>query len=113
MSKIPLWLDESISEAQFQRQVLRLAQQLGWLAFHPAKGQYKGGRWVSPTQGDTGFPDLVLCRPPRLVFAELKSAKGRLRPMQQVWRDALQLVPAVEYYTWRPSDWHAILRILE
>ena len=29
-------------------------------------------------QGDTGFPDLVIARDGQVIFAELKSAKGRL-----------------------------------
>jgi hypothetical protein len=52
---------------------------------------------------DPGFPDLVLVRQPRIIFAELKSAGGRMSAHQKLWLAALLGCP-VEVYLWRPAD---------
>src|SRR5437762_1447114 len=39
--------------------------------------------------GHQGFPDIVAVRPPRLLFVELKGAKGRVSEEQLAWMDAL------------------------
>ena len=54
----------------------------------------------------------MLTRPPRLIFAEMKSAKGRVSEAQRDWLDDLDACPGVESYTWRPSDWFDIELIL-
>jgi hypothetical protein len=65
-----------------------------------------------------GFPDLVMVRPPRLIFAELKTDTGRLTRAQTEWRDDIQAVAdwpeggAVEWHEWRPADRPEIERIL-
>jgi len=56
--------------------------------------------------------DLTLCRPPRLIKAELKSEAGEMTPEQQEWYDLLKQVPVIETYLWRPSDYDAIVEIL-
>jgi hypothetical protein len=55
-----------------------------------------------------GFPDLVLCRPPRLVVAELKTATGKATLAQQEWLAALGACTGVEAALWRPADWSLI-----
>jgi hypothetical protein len=62
-------------------------------------------------EGDKGHPDLVLVRPPRLVYAELKSDAGRLAAEQQAWLADLRAC-GVEAYVWRPGDWDAIEGLL-
>jgi hypothetical protein len=75
-----------------------------------------------------GFPDLVLLRPPRLIFAELKTERGKLTRAQEDWLEALAMVGSmpgesydrawrvavapVEPYVWRPADRPDIERIL-
>jgi hypothetical protein len=64
-------------------------------------------------EGDKGFPDLVLVRPPRLILAELKAnpetqKAGRPSDEQSEWLRQLGLVPGVEVYVWRPTDWQEI-----
>lgn len=79
---------------------------------------------------DPGFPDLVLVRPPRLIFAELKtdSPRAKVTADQRAWLDDLAGVgidpgwedqarrrlsgPMVETYVWRPADRPDIERIL-
>jgi hypothetical protein len=92
----------AVTEKAFSEQVLTLAKLLGWTHYRV---------WVS-IRSPRGFPDLVLVRPPRLIFAELKSEKGRLTEAQRAWIELLAQVPAVETYVWRPSDWPTILAVL-
>jgi hypothetical protein len=98
-----------ISEAELMQAVIDCAHLLGWKVAHfrPAMTH---GRWSTPVSADgAGFPDLVLVRGGRVIFAELKAAKGRVRPEQTEWLNALLLAdgPTVRTYTWRPDDWFA------
>ena len=86
-------------ESELQRHVIELAQMLGWLVYHTYDSR----------RSQSGFPDLVMARRPRVIFAELKSARGRLRPEQRRWETELG---GQEYYLWRPADWDDIQRIL-
>ena len=99
-------------ERELQSQVVQLARLLGWRVYHSRPAQYADGRWTTPITGDTGLPDLILCKPPRLIFAELKSEQGRLSDAQRQWLHALDHCPNVEVYVWRPSDWELIVSIL-
>lgn len=98
-------------EADMQRIILILARKHGWRVYHASRARVKKGRWLTPTQGNPGFPDLILCKPPRLLAVELKSPTGRVQPEQQAWLDALQAC-GVEVHVWRPTNWEPILRIL-
>ena len=77
-------IDKSISEKEFQTQVIELARVLGYICYHTYNSE----------NSEPGFPDLTMVRE-RVVFAELKSAKGRVTPDQQKWHDRLR-----EKYTW-------------
>ena len=66
----------------------------GWLIYHTHDSR----------RNQAGFPDLVMVRSGRVIFAELKTEKGRIGPAQQVWRDEVMKADAVETYLWRPSD---------
>jgi hypothetical protein len=90
-----------ITEKQFEAQVRQLAHLYGWLCYHT---------WRS-IHSPAGFPDLVLVRGSRLVFAELKTARGKLTAAQQQWLEALRQT-AAEVYVWRPDDWDAIVACL-
>lgn len=98
-------------ETEFLGQVLELATLLGWHAAHFRPAQTARG-WRTPVQGDLGkgFPDLVLVRGARLVFAELKGDKGKVTPEQA---DVLAVFSyAAETYVWRPRDFEAIASTL-
>jgi hypothetical protein len=105
-----------VTEADFQVAVIKLAQYLGYKVAHfrgvrvlRANGNI---RYQTPVQADgKGFPDLVLTRPGRLIFAELKSEKGVLSPEQREWLEAVEAGGA-EAYTWRPGDWDDIQALL-
>lgn len=93
-----------MTEAELQSAVIELARLLGYRVAHfrPALTA-KGYR--TPVEADgKGFPDLVLAKPGRLLFVELKSAKGKLSEEQEAWRCALGIAGAF-YYVFQPVDW--------
>jgi hypothetical protein len=95
-------LAASISEKDFQQQVIELASLTGWLHYHT----YDARR--SPS----GFPDLVLAHPDGLlVVAELKAMRGRETPEQARWLDAMNGAE-LHSYLWRPDDWGCIEQLL-
>lgn len=91
-----------LPEKAFQAQVLELARLSGWLCYHT----FNSRRSVP------GLPDLVMVRPPVIVFAECKTETGRLRPEQRTWLDALGACESVEVRLWRPSAWPEIKEVL-
>lgn len=93
-----------MTERQLQDAVIELAQLTGWLVAHFRPAKTDRG-WRTPVQADgKGFPDLVLVRAPRVVFAELKGPAGRLIGEQRRWLDELGFC-RVEAYVWTPADW--------
>lgn len=98
------------TEAGFQDAVIELAKLRGWTLAHFRPARTNRG-WRTPVQGDPGFPDLVLVRPPRVLFVELKSAKGRLTREQEWWIHLLRQ-SNVEAYEWWPVDWPVIEAVL-
>lgn len=92
----------AMTERDLTRFVADCAVRFGWARYHTHRSDF------SPA----GWPDEVLCRPPRLVIAELKSAKGKVSDAQQRWLDLIGGVPGVEAYLWRPADQDEIVRIL-
>src|SRR5262249_41205651 len=88
-------LNEAITEAQFQTDVIAYALLHGWLPYHTHDSQ----------RSHPGFPDLVLVSPRagRLVFAELKTMRGRISSHQRNWIAALGAV-GQEVYIWRPDS---------
>lgn len=97
-----------ISEKAFLAQVIQLARLRGFETYHTHRS----------THSAAGFPDLVMgrARDHRLIFAELKSERGRTTREQERWlsllRGIAQVVP-IEVYLWRPSDWQAIEMAME
>ena len=89
------------TERQFMADVIRLAEVLGWRTYHT-----HDSRRSAP-----GFPDLVLVRRPRVIFAELKAQRGRLTPHQLDWFAELRACHQ-EIYVWRPEDAEKVARIL-
>jgi hypothetical protein len=113
----------SISESELQGAVIELAHTSGWLVHHTRAARSRKG-WRTPIQGDAGFCDLVLAKNGCVLFAELKSERGRVSPEQQAWIRALDgerqgaLLPGqrrvlrpvcdggwISIVVWRPSDW--------
>ena len=101
----------AISERDFQAQVLSLAKLHGWTAVHFRPARTSNG-WRTPIQGDgKGFPDLILCRGPHLLFVELKTDRGKPTAEQTAWLNRLRAAGQTAC-VWRPRDWLLIERIL-
>lgn len=100
------------TEKEFAQALVDLARLLHWRVY----------RTYDSRRSPAGFPDLVLVRNGRLIFAELKTAKGRLTADQTGWLAALGDVERavdgwvekfVRVYVWRPSDWPQIEQVLK
>jgi hypothetical protein len=83
-------LPADLSERAFQRKVMDLARANGWAAYHTHDSR----------RSPAGFPDCVFVRE-RVVWAELKSATGKLRTDQRAWVKLL-----------RPADWSEARAVL-
>ena len=100
-----------MSEAELQAAVIDLAHVYRYRVAHFRPAQ-TGRGWRTPVGADgAGFPDMVLAKPGRVLFVELKSATGRVSPRQLDWLEALM----PDGFVWRPADWHSgeILRVLK
>jgi hypothetical protein len=83
-----------MTEKELSANIVQVAAAFGWLSYHTYRSM----------NSPAGFPDWVFVRPPRLLFVELKSAKGKMRPLQQLWIDRVGKVPNVEAYVIRPAE---------
>ncbi len=100
-----------ITEREFQREIERVARQLGWVTNHTYRGQVAGGGWRT-TATSRGFPDLTLVRAPHLMFLECKTVKGRPTADQRRWITRLQGC-GLHAYIVDPTKWlklHQLLR---
>ena len=107
--------DPRVTEKDFLQQVLSLAQLKGWLTAHFRPAMNTRGQWMTAVQGDgAGFPDLVLVRPPEILFVELKGPKGRLSEAQRVWLIKLGECQSesMTVHVWKPADWDSIVEVL-
>lgn len=91
-----------INERQWQAQITDLAKTFGWAVYHTQLSKWS----------ESGWPDLALCRPPRLVLVELKSAAGKLSAGQARWLQLLGACPGVETFLWRPADLDRAVSVL-
>jgi len=82
--------DGSIPEKVIQAQILAWLRETGLLHWRQNSGTvFVGNRMV--LLGEAGLPDIVVIVPPggRLLGLEVKSAKGKLRPVQEVFREKI------------------------
>jgi hypothetical protein len=95
-------MDKDAKEAIFQDAVKHIALMCGWLVDHTPPMRYPNG--AIRTGGMKGKPDLCLIHPAGrgIIWAELKTEKGRLTPEQEKVIHALRANGA-EVYVWRPS----------
>jgi hypothetical protein len=103
-----------VDERTFQDKIIEYARIRGWLVHHDRPARTADG-WRTAIQGDAGFPDLVLARLGRVVFAEVKTEKGTVSVPQKRWRTHLApegQIPDVEVFLWRPKDWPDIVKVL-
>lgn len=83
-------------ERVLQDHVRQLSLALGALFYHTHDSR----------RSDPGFPDCVILFPGgRLIFAELKTQRGKESKAQREWIDRLVWSEDREVYVWRPSLW--------
>ena len=92
----------TMTETQFLKSVVSVAEDGGWLVYHTYDSR----------RSQAGFPDLVMPRAGRTIFAELKSQKGRIKAAQQEWLDVLDKTEGLEVFLWRPSDMDEVVKNL-
>jgi hypothetical protein len=104
-----------MTEAQFQRAVTDLARLLGWGTAEDATGELTGliyhpqlAKW-----SERGWPDLTLIRrrDGRVIFAELKSERGKVTARQHQVHSLL-LACGLDVRVWRPADFDEIAAVL-
>lgn len=98
----PPQFHERTTEREWQSVVVEAAGYLGWLAIHFPRMQ----------GNPTGWPDLILVGHGRTVYAELKTARGKVSDKQHEWHERLRAHGA-EVHVWRPDDWPDVLRVLD
>lgn len=84
----------NLTEKELQAVVLDAARLFGWFTYHTHDSR----------RSNPGFPDLVLARPDRVMFVELKSERGRLTVDQTQWLQVLEKA-GQETHIWRPQQW--------
>ena len=88
-----------ISEKELQTAILEALGYMGWRVFHVYDSR----------RSNPGFPDVLAIKGSRIVFVELKSEKGKIRPEQVEWLDDLVETHS-EVYLVRPSSQDAFMR---
>jgi len=95
-------LDRALTERAWMRVVVEYAHLRGWGCYHTHDARHSVA----------GFPDLVLVRGTRLLFAELKRPGAHLTAAQTTWLADLGRVPGVAVAVWRPDDFEEVQRAL-
>lgn len=94
----------AITEKVWTQQVVDMGRTFGWKIHHSLVGFGFSGKPIT-LQGHKGLPDLLMVKPPRVVFMELKrQAVRELTPEQEEWIALLKKCPSVEVYIFRPGD---------
>jgi hypothetical protein len=85
-------LAKTMSENALLNQTRALAGAHGWLTYHTHRSD----------RSEPGFPDICCVKAGRLVFAELKTERGKTTSAQNAWLKAL--AGTAEVFLWRPTD---------
>lgn len=98
-----------MSEARFQADIIDLFTRTGWKHHHAHDSR----------RSVPGLPDLLLVhRKHGIVFAELKTDRGRTTPEQDAWIEALNVASRAQgggtcAVVWRPASWDKIVDIAQ
>lgn len=102
-----------VTEKEWTQQVVDLAKTFGWRIHHSRMAWSATGRPMTALQGHQGLLDLLMVKPPRVVFMELKrQGVKKLSDDQEIWLSLLQRCPGVEAYVCRPGDIALVTGIL-
>lgn len=97
------WLLGTVTERDFRDWIVTLAERDGWLCYFTHDSR----------RSPAGFPDLVLVRPPVVIFAELKRPDGHATRKQKVWLGWLDQCDQVLSRLWKPTDEQEIRDLLQ
>lgn len=104
--------DATITEAEWQEQVIQIAHLTGWRHLHVRRSIGKGRQWTTATN-IIGWPDLLLWAPDRgFIALELKSETGKATPEQLAVLRELEASGARTMIA-RPSDAHQVVALLQ
>jgi hypothetical protein len=99
----------AMTEAELQAAVIDAARLAGYRVAHFRTALNSRGHYMTPVAADgAGFPDLVLAGRGRLLFLELKSARGRVSVDQAEWLRVLK-ASGVDARVVRPDDLDALI----
>lgn len=84
-----------MTEKALQSAIVQTARLLGWRVYHTFDSR----------RSEPGFPDLCMVRGRELIFAELKTATGKVSAAQYEWLNALADTGHAYVAIWRPADW--------
>lgn len=87
-------LAATMTEASLLERIRAACRTTGVLIYHTHNSR----------RSERGFPDLVIVLGDRVLYRELKAARGRLTPQQRTWLDRLTAAGA-DAGVWRPMDW--------
>lgn len=97
------------TEAACQRTIVEAAKRGGWRVHATPPAQRANGNWVTPVQGDAGWPDLILLRNGELLIRELKRRPYTVKPEQQAWLDGLRAAGVDADVLWVPEQQDAFI----
>lgn len=102
----------SITEREYQKQIVELARMSGWVVFHhhDSRRQVAPGVFVGDKDAK-GFPDLILLRPPQVLVIEVKRELGKTTPEQDEWLQRWSEC-GVPTFVARPSTWPEVERAI-
>jgi hypothetical protein len=93
------------TERDFQTYLEREMRSRGWWVYSIRRSDLAQATLA-------GYPDITAWRDDRLLFAELKTDKGRISPAQLDVLESLKILKFAEVYVWRPSQIDEIMAIL-
>lgn len=92
-----------MKEDDLKRAVIELCRHLGLLVHHCRPARLANGKWRTPIEGNSGFPDLVITGPGGVLFRELKAEHAYPTKEQRRWLNALEDAGA-NVWVWKPRD---------
>ena len=101
-----------ITERELQATIIEIFEAVGRQVFHVGDSRKEvrnGDTYTLVGDAQTaGYPDLTIAGGGEVIWAELKSSRGKLEPEQVEWLDAL---PPHRAYIWQPRDLDLAARV--
>ena len=93
---------KAMPEEEWLQEVRDEAERQGWRHYHTRNSR----------GSDRGYPDLCMVRPPRIIYAELKSYGEKPTEDQNAWLRDFERCPPAEVYIWWPVHWDWVQEVL-